>query len=369
MLTPDRFRQTVGLIAKKRCLVVCLVDIFDFHGSLLYNLGRVVGRNPLLVAANKADLLPSDVSEIRVKSWIKHELDAIGVKDTNTRNIFLVSCKTGLGILPLVKEMKKMARMQRRDLYVVGAANVGKSTFINKLMETGKVGGSKDKKQKKKSAKKNELVTTSALPGTTLDLIEVDLGDKVSLFDTPGLIIPHQITTLLNTEELKTVIPQKKVNHVTLRVAEGKSVLIGGLVRLDLVEGRPFLFTFYVSNDVKLHQTSTDKADEFVERHIGELIYPPFSAERLKEIGPMVSREFDIHGQGWKTSSVDIVISGLGWISVTGAQGCKVRVMAPEAVGVRLREPLLPYETWSTTARWTGLKAVKSSGKKGGSRQ
>ena len=33
-------------------------------------------------------------------------------------------------------------------------------------------------------------VTTSSLPGTTLDLTELDLGNGHSMFDTPGLIVP-----------------------------------------------------------------------------------------------------------------------------------------------------------------------------------
>lgn len=79
---------------------------------------------------------------------------------------------------------------------------------------------------------------------------------------------------------------------------------------------------------MKLHQTSTERADEFLQKHIGELIYPPNSIERFQELGPWEPREFEIQGEGWKTSCVDIVISGLGWISVTGAQNCKVRVLA-----------------------------------------
>lgn len=371
LLTPERFRELVSVVRRKRCAVVCLVDIFDFHGSLLYNLPRIVGSNPVLVAVNKADLLPADFSQDRVRIWVKQELEKVGMTDVSTRDIHLISCKTGNNVRPLLRSMKQMARQRRRDLYVIGAANVGKSTFINRLIELGRSGGDAQRKKKKKQGEQSKggsLVTTSALPGTTLDFIEVDLGDKVSLYDTPGLILPHQITTLLNTEELKAVIPQKRINHVTLRLKEGKSVLLGGLVRLDMLEGRPFLFTFYVSNEVKLHQTATDRAGEFLDSHLGELISPPFTQERRAAMGPWVPRDFEIEGTGWKTSAVDIVISGLGWISVTGALDCKVRVMAPEAVGVRLRSPLMPYETWATTAKWTGLRAVKSDKQKGSSR-
>lgn len=49
--------------------------------------------------------------------------------------------------------------------------------------------------------------------------------------------------------------PLVQVEHITLRMGEGKCVLIGGLARMEVLEGRPFMFTFFVSNDVRLHPT------------------------------------------------------------------------------------------------------------------
>lgn len=44
---------------------------------------------------------------------------------------------------------------------------------------------------------------------------------------------------------------------MTFRLGEGKVVLLGGLARVEVVTGRPFLLTFFVSNDVRLHPTDT----------------------------------------------------------------------------------------------------------------
>ena len=38
---------------------------------------------------------------------------------------------------------------------------------------------------------------------------------------------------------LPQVVPKKRAQHVTLRVKEGKSVLLGGIARLHLREGKP----------------------------------------------------------------------------------------------------------------------------------
>jgi len=42
---------------------------------------------------------------------------------------------------------------------------------------------------------------------------------------------------------------------VTFRLGEGKVVMLGGLARVEVVTGRTFLLTFFVSNDVRLHPT------------------------------------------------------------------------------------------------------------------
>lgn len=49
------------------------------------------------------------------------------------------------------------------------------------------------------------------------------------------------------------------MDHVTFRVGEGKVVLMGGLARVEVMKGRPFLLTFFVSNDVRLHPTDTKR--------------------------------------------------------------------------------------------------------------
>ena len=105
------------------------------------------------------------------------------------------------------------------DIYVVGAANVGKSSFMNRLFNAE--GGSADvrgkalsKKGQQQRSKKRQGLTTSPLPGTTLSFVKLNIGDNVALYDTPGLILPHQLTSKLSTDDLKVVIPQRKLDVV-----------------------------------------------------------------------------------------------------------------------------------------------------------
>ena len=46
-------------------------------------------------------------------------------------------------------------------------------------------------------------VTTSNVPGTTLGVIEVDLGDGKVLYDTPGLILEGSFLEWVGGEEVR----------------------------------------------------------------------------------------------------------------------------------------------------------------------
>ena len=78
--------------------------------------------------------------------------------------------------------------------------------------------------------------TVSNLPGTTLDFLKIVLPNGITMYDTPGLLKEGQLTARLTTDELKAVIPSTPVVPVTFRMLEGKTVLIGGLATVELLE-------------------------------------------------------------------------------------------------------------------------------------
>ena len=51
---------------------------------------------------------------------------------------------------------------------------------------------------------------------------------------------------------------------------------------------------------------------------------------------------------------MDVVLAGLGWVAVTGHGEVKIRVLAPEGVGVMQREPLMPFEARTSTESYRG---------------
>lgn len=118
-----------------------------------------------------------------------------------------------------------------------------------------------------------------------------------------------------------------------------------------------------MSNDIKLHWTDTNNVPAFLDKHVGTLVSPPASPARGAELGPCASYDFDVDGSGWKSSSSDIVLAGLGWVSITGAGPCTIRVTVPKGVTVSQREPLLPFEARSSSATFSGGRIVKRSKK------
>ncbi len=68
-----------------------------------------------------------------------------------------------------------------------------------------------------------------------------------------------------------------------------------------------------------------------------------------------------IEGDSWKRSSTDVVIAGLGWVSITGPGRCVLRITAPEGTAVTLRPALLPFESEKSRVRFTGGKLIKKS--------
>ena len=401
--------------AAKPSVILKLVDLFDFHGSFIADLHKLAGgRNPVILVANKADLLPKGVGLTRITAWVKREAARYGVP---VHSVAVVSAATGLGLDALMQRALKLARGENadnaprnRDIYVVGTTNVGKSTLVNQLIKMGLVGTgvptdlsgaaySRDKLVRSHSSaapldatgfdaallnntgKTAEAVaavaaesealasstasataagmglagetvrppgntgaalaaateaasaewrseldldkigvsaavidalvptkymiqhhqeqlqrqaqsTTSVIPGTTLGVLSFPIAEKkrggknLQLKDTPGVLNAHQLSCYLHYDELKAVLPSQTLRPLTYRVKPGQSLLIGGLARIDVVAGRPFFFTCYLSGKVTVHLTATHNVTEdYLRRNVGTLLSPPFTADRAAALG------------------------------------------------------------------------------------
>jgi ribosome biogenesis GTPase YqeH len=314
-LTDDDFIKILNGIGRKDALVVKIVDIFDFTGSWLPGLHRFVGQNDILLVGNKVDLLPKSIKHNKVIHWMKQEARDLGLLP---KDVFLISADKGTGIEELVTAIEDYR--EGKDVFVVGSTNVGKSTFINRILK--EYGGEK------------ELITTSHFPGTTLDIIDIPMDEASSLIDTPGIINHHQMAHYINKADLKYITPKKEIKPKVFQLNEEQSLFFGGLARLDFVSGERQPFVCYVSNELNIHRTKLEKADDLYKNHAGELLTPPRQEdmERFPEL--------QAHTFTTREEKVDVVFSGLGWVTLQ-EPGTRIVAHAPKGVGVSLRRSLI----------------------------
>jgi ribosome biogenesis GTPase YqeH len=314
-LTDDDFLKILNGIGNTEALIVMIVDIFDFNGSWLPGLHRFVGTNKVLLVGNKVDLLPKSVKHHKLIHWMKTEARELGLRP---EDVFLVSAAKGWGVTEAAAAIDEYRK--GKDVYVVGCTNVGKSTFINRII--------------KEVTGEGDVITTSHFPGTTLDVIEIPLDDGKALMDTPGIINHHQMAHYVDKRDLKIITPKKEIKPMVFQLNEGQTLFFGGLARFDYLSGGRRSFVCYVSNELNIHRTKTENADVLYEKHVGEMLTPP-RPEQLASFPELVKQEFFI-----KEAKTDIVFSGLGWITVNDP-GAKVIAYVPKGVQALIRKSLI----------------------------
>ncbi|MDT2738749.1 ribosome biogenesis GTPase YqeH [Enterococcus canintestini] len=312
-LTDDDFLRLLNELGQKDALIVNVVDIFDFNGSLIPGLHRFVGDNPVLMVGNKVDILPKSLKRGKMTQWMRERAHEMGLRPVD---VLLTSAKKPQEMTELLDTIEKYR--DGRDVYVVGVTNVGKSTLINQII--------------KQTAGVKDLITTSRFPGTTLDKIEIPLEDGHFLIDTPGIIHREQMAHYLGAQDLKIVAPQKEVKPKVYQLNPEQTLFLGGLARFDFIKGERSSFVTYVSNDVEIHRTKLTNADAFYEKHVGGLLQPPHP-EEVVDFPPLQRFEFSIK------EKTDIVFAGLGWITITNP--CVIAGWAPKGVAVLTRKALI----------------------------
>ena len=316
-LGAEDFYKLIKTLSKKDGLIVKVVDIFDFSGSWIEDVIDIIGNNKdIVLVANKLDLLPKSVKQNKIKQWLFKMLKAKGIK---VKDILLISAIKNHGIEEAAARIDELRN--GKDVYIIGATNVGKSTFINKLIELT-------------TGDKN-VITTSHFPGTTLGMIEIPLDRATNIYDTPGIILDYDIAHYLDAESLKLVMPKKEIKARVFQLNAEQSLFFGGMARVDFVKGERQSFTLYASNLVDIHRTKLSNADALFEKHLGTLLKPPFE-DNISIFKNQVKKSFKIDDK-----KIDIVISGLGWITVNSDSGCEIDIYVPEEIEVFVRESII----------------------------
>ncbi len=129
-LTSDDFLNILQKIGDQNCLVVYLIDLFDYNGSLINGLPRHLNNNDILVVGNKRDILPKSLKDIKIEHWLRRQLKEIGIKPVD---VILSSGVKNYNLDLLIDKIDEYRH--GRDVYIVGVTNVGKSSLINALLK------------------------------------------------------------------------------------------------------------------------------------------------------------------------------------------------------------------------------------------
>lgn len=314
-LTDDDFLNMLHEIGEQDALIVNVIDLFDVEGTLVSGINRFAGSNPLLIVGNKADLIPHSVKRGYLRQWLTEQLHDQGIKP---KLVDIISAKRSEDVKSLLQKIEE--RRQGRDVYIVGATNVGKSTLMNQIINI--------------ASSLDSVITTSYFPGTTLGKIEIPLSEGGALIDTPGIIKKTNMTHHLNAKELKYVIPKKQLKPSVYQLSASQTIFFSGLCRVDLVSSPDDqTLVGYFANELPRHRTKTEKAEEYYQSHIGELLVPPLEGMD-SSLSPLKAQLFNLE------EPADLVISGLGWVHIDKVPA-KLRIWAPEGISVYKRRSMI----------------------------
>ena len=252
-LTNKNYTQILKAIPTSSTIVY-VTDILSLDTTWIEKLNH-----PILVITKK-DILPKSTKNEKIISYIHNHYP-------NISNIILTSSKTGEGIPELYK---KISNYQK--IYIVGTTNSGKSTLINKLINYY-------------GETKENTITASMYPSTTLDTIEIKI-DNTTIIDTPGLINEGNITNYIDEAGIKKITPKKEIKPKSCQIEGKGSIAVDNYVRIDYTTKSKTSIVIYTSNNLNIHFINKNNSN-------------------LKNLSKY---EYSL------TSKKDVVIPGLGFI-------------------------------------------------------
>ena len=355
-VSPEVFsKQLRHIIGRRRFgLCVLVVDSTDPEHSAMKNLRKSIGKVPCILVFTKIDLVPR-MSHIDQKALMSKISRLTG--GAQFIACYGVSSVTGKGIVDLAEGL--LSRLGGRDVFVVGSANVGKSTLVQKLavVIADAVYMKGRRGQRRRDLAHNLGVTGSHLPGTTLQAVRIPCFSKPghALWDTPGIInakaiqysiFPsHLMEPLARPEAIP--IPTKE-NGLSGDLYPGDTLLIEAdwmeegkdegpcvLARLDVAEierGRSVHSRAFLHPSLRVRVVPTEKAPDhatipksFIQeinrrmqntkiRDEYSMLLKPFIAPDIPE-GKVIPKESEWNDYAGRFF-MDICFASLGWISL-----------------------------------------------------
>ena len=206
-------------------------DIVVYVSSLLtLNLDYIDKFKKVILVLTKRDVLPKSVKDNKLIDYVKSKYD-------NILDVVIVSAYKKYNLDALYN---KLLKYSDKDIYFVGITNSGKSTLINEMTKSynGYMGD----------------ITMSNFPSTTLDIVDVMVGD-LNIKDTPGIVIDNSIVNYMTGKEIKKINSKKEIKPSTFQIEGSGVILIDDLIRIEYDTIKSSM-TFYMSNSLKAKKAS-----------------------------------------------------------------------------------------------------------------
>ncbi len=209
-------KDIIEIVNQSKTYAFFLVDLLNINSEVIENYKKI--KIPKSLIVSKIDFIPKYINKEHIKDWLKEEY---GIEE----NIIFLSAVKNVNIGKIVQTLKNE---NKKTGYLLGFTNSGKSTLVNKLKE-------------------NNLVTTSVVPNTTVDFIEIQLEEGIRLIDTPGLQYQETIYKKDDIFFIKKINPKSFLKPMTFQLKKGASIIIEDVLRLENKSDKCNL-TIYMSN-------------------------------------------------------------------------------------------------------------------------
>lgn len=166
----EDYVDLISKIKDEMALAILMVDLTDFPCSLWPNIIDIIGhRRPVIIVGNKIDLLPQDSKEYltHIRHCLEQSLIDYGFTKANIKHICLLSAQTNYGVEGLISTLYDIWP-NKGNVYLLGNANVGKSTLFNALLKSDYC--------KLRARDLIRRATSSLWPGTTLKMLKFPIA-------------------------------------------------------------------------------------------------------------------------------------------------------------------------------------------------
>ncbi|CAG8023444.1 unnamed protein product [Penicillium olsonii] len=364
------------------------------RGRKLPTISFIITRSDLLAATK--DQVDSKMEYIRTE--LRAALGRSG-REARLGNVHMISAHRGWW----TKEVKEEIREHGGGIWVVGKANVGKSSFIEACFpkdskNLAKIEEWMERREKNERPRQPPtpesdgllppappeelypvLPVVSSLPGTTVSPIRIPFGrGRGEVIDLPGLE-RGLLEDFVKDEHKRDLIMTKRVKPERTTVKPGQSLLLGGgLIRITPVNPEDTLMSASFL-PLEGHITNTQKAIEIQaeeQPYRGTVIMKEGVGKEIASAGKFdlrwdtttsnlpTSLAKAIRDKGipvpqmpYKVMSADILVEGCGWIELSiqvrnrrGEEELsypQVEVFSPQGQHVGSRPPI---ECWTFIA-------------------